>query len=122
MINSKASFERILREWGHNVHIQRRLSNNKYSERFERVTTRHVGQSGVSNSLSMDIYEEGLEAKHDIIYYFQANVNPKQGDRIYENYSSRNRNYSIFIIENATPIRGRLGKILFWTVGAKREK
>lgn len=122
MIDAKRAFLKILREWGHDVYIQRRLPDGKYSDRLERVTTRHVGQSGMVNAGSMDVHEEGLEAKFDAVYYFEDTVRPKQGDRIYEDYSSRRKDYTIFVIENATPMRGRLGKVVFWTVGAKREK
>lgn len=111
-----------MREWGHDVYLQRMLVNGNYSDKFEKVTTRHVGQSGVGNTLSLGIADEGLEVKFDSIYYFESNILPKQGDRIYEDYSTKNKNYTMFVVAAATPVRGRQGKILFWTVGANREK
>lgn len=122
MIDAKRAFRKVLREWGHDVYIQRRLSNGNYSDKFEKVTTRHVGQSGLTNTISMNVVEEGLEVKFDSIYYFEAEVLPKQGDRIYEDYSTKTKNYTMLVIAASTPIRGRQGKILFWTVGANRER
>jgi hypothetical protein len=122
MIDAKKALRKVMREWGHDVHIQRRLDNGNYSNKFERVTTRHVGQSGVSNMDSRSIKEEGIDIGFDSVYYFEAEVKPKEGDRIYENYSVKiKKNYTIFVIAAITPIRGRQGKILFWTVGANRE-
>jgi hypothetical protein len=123
MIDAKRSFKKILREWGHDVYIQRILPNGDYSTNFERVTTRQVGQSGVSSSLASQEQTEGLDIKYDAVYYFEDVVNPREGDRIYENYSvKKNKQFTIFTVDTATPIRGRLGKINFWTVGATRER
>lgn len=123
MINEFRSFRKILREWGHDVYIQRMLSNGNYSEKLEKVTTRQVGQSGLVNVNSMEQGDEGIVYSYDAVYYFEAKVNPKEGDRIYEDISSKNhRNYSIFIIQAASLNRGRQGKNVFWTVGVKREK
>lgn len=123
MINAKRSFRKILREWGHDVFIQRILPNGEYSTNFERVTTRQVGQSGVSSSLSSQETSEGLDIKYDAVYYFEDTVNPKEGDRIYENYSvKKNKEFTVFTIDTAVPIRGRLGEINFWTVGTTRER
>jgi len=123
MIDAKKSFKKILREWGHDVYIQRILPNGDYSTNFERVTTRQVGQSGVSSSLASQEQTEGLDIKYDAVYYFEDVVNPREGDRIYENYSvKKNKQFTIFTVDTATPIRGRLGKINFWTVGATRER
>lgn len=123
MIDAKRSFKKILREWGHDVYIQRILPNGDYSTNFERVTTRQVGQSGVSSSLASQEQAEGLDIKYDAVYYFEDVVNPREGDRIYENYSvKKNKQFTIFTVDTATPIRGRLGKINFWTVGATRER
>jgi len=52
MIDVKRSFKKVLREWGHDIYIQRILLNGNHSNKFERVTTRQVGQSGITNSLS----------------------------------------------------------------------
>jgi oxalate decarboxylase/phosphoglucose isomerase-like protein (cupin superfamily) len=123
MIDAKRSFRKILRDWGHDVHIQRILQNGNHSNSLERVTTRQVGQSGIANTLSTKEQADGLITKYDAVYYFEAEIYPKEGDRIYENYSMKNhKNYTMYRINAVSAVRGKLGKIVFWTVGASREK
>jgi hypothetical protein len=123
MIDVKRSIRKILREWGHDVYIQRILPNGNHSLKFERVTTRAVGQSGITNSTSTSSLDEGLLKKYDMVYYFESEVNPKEGDRVYENYSMKShKNYTMFRIEAVSATRGKFGKIVFWVVGASREK
>lgn len=123
MINEVRSFRKILREWGHDIFLQRILPNGNYSENLEKVTTRQVGQSGMINTDSMRQDDEGINVIYDAVYYFEAKVNPKEGDRIYEDISSKNhRNYSMYVIQAASLNRGRNGKNVFWSVGVKREK
>jgi hypothetical protein len=87
------------------------------------VTTRQVGQSGSANFNSTQEYEEGLLTGYDAVYYFEDTVYPKEGDRIYENYSAKTtRSYTMFRIDTLTAVRGRYGKINYWIVGATREK
>lgn len=123
MIDAARSFKKILREWGHDIYLQRILSNGNHSNKFELITTRQVGQSGITNAMSTQEEDEGLVTRYDDVYYFEASVNPKEGDRIYENFSIKtNRNYSMLRIDAATAVRGRFGKVVYWIVGASREK
>lgn len=123
MIDAKRAFNKILREWGHDVYIQRMLSNGNHSDKFERVTTRQVGQSGLLNANSTQEMPEGMDTSYDAVYYFDDTVSPKEGDRIYENYSAKiNRSYTMYRIDTVTAVRGRLGKIVFWVAGATRER
>jgi hypothetical protein len=123
MIDIKRSFKKILREWGHDVYIQRVLSNGNHANQFERVTTRQVGQSGISNANASQEFPEGLYTNYDAVYYFEDHVYPKEGDRIYENFSLKaSKNYSLFRMDAVTAVRGRQGKINYWVVGATREK
>lgn len=123
MIDAKKSFNRILRQWGHDVYVQRILPNGNHCDHFERVTTRQVGQSGMTNANSSTETQEGLLTNYDAVYYFEENIFPKEGDRIYENYSFKSsKNYTMFSIAAVTAVRGRFGKINYWTVGATREK
>ncbi len=123
MIDAKKSFRKILKEWGHDIYLQRILANGNHSNKLEKVTTRQVGQSGITNTLSTQEKDEGLVTKYDAVYYFEGEINPKEGDRIYEDYSMKaHKNYTMFRIEAVSAVRGRQGKIVFWTVGASREK
>lgn len=123
MINERKSIRKILRDWGHDVHIQRILPNGNHSDRFEKVTTRQVGQSGTSNALSTRDYDDGLFTRYDAVYYFEHDINPKEGDRIYEDYSTKpGKQKTIYRIEAVSATRGKMGKIAFWVVGVSREK
>jgi len=123
MIDAKKAFKKILREWGHDVYIQRILSNGNHSAEIERVTTRNIGQSGLANANSTQEMPEGLSTAYDAVYYFEDSINPKEGDRIYENYSAINkRAYTMYSIDTVTAVRGRLGKIVYWIAGATRER
>ena len=123
VIDAKRSFNKILREWGHDVYIQRILDNGNHFDQFEKVTTRQVGQSGTRNIQgSTEEYIEGIVINYDAVYYFESNINPKEGDRIYENYSMKSSlNYTRFKILAVTAVRGRLGKINYWVAGCERE-
>ena len=114
----------MLRKWGHDVLIQRRVDNDyNYSSVFERVTTRHTypANSDLVNLLketSEGILADGVE----MLYYFQANINPRTGDRIYEQIEGHPDGNIIYLIDYAIPMRGRFGKIEYWVVGATKEK
>lgn len=123
MIDAKRAFRKVMREWGHDIYFQRMLSNGNHSDQFERVTTRQVGQSGMTNANSTQEMPEGIVSNYDAVYYFEKHISPKEGDRIYENYSLKvNKNYTVFRIDTVSAIRGRLGEINYWVVGATREK
>jgi hypothetical protein len=123
MIDLKRTFRNTLKKWGHDVYIQRILPNGNHSDEFERVTTRSVLQSGLTNATATEEREEGFDIKFDAVYYFEESVNPKEGDRIYEDYSLKpDKNYTVYLVDTASPVRGRLGKINFWVAGATREK
>lgn len=123
MIDAKRAFRKVMREWGHDIYLQRMLANGNHSNQFERVTTRQVGQSGITNTNATQEMPEGIVSNYDAVYYFEEHISPKEGDRIYENYSLKvNKNYTIFKIDTVSAIRGRLGMINYWVVGATREK
>lgn len=123
MIDAKRSFKKILREWGHDIYFQRILANGNHSNQFERITTRQVGQSGSTNYQNTIESQEGIYTNYDAVYYFEDTVNPQEGDRIYENYSLKAaKNYTMFRIDAVSAVRGRMGKINYWVVGATREK
>lgn len=123
VIDARRSFKRILREWGHDIYLQRILKNGNHSDQFERVTTRQVVQSGVANSQSTVESQDGIYTSYDAVYYFEDTINPMEGDRIYENYSLKAaKNYTMFSIDAVSPVRGRMGKISYWVVGVTREK
>ena len=122
MIDPKKTFKKILREYGHDILFQRRISDDfLYSDNFERITTRHFYPSAEVLAQAQREDNEGINTNVDTIYYFEENVNPKQGDRIYEESASNVNDPNIFLIDFAAPVRGRMGKVVYWIAGASRE-
>lgn len=122
MINPKATFKKILKDWGHDILYQRRLSDDfTYSETLERITTRNQLPRSSALMLAAQEEKEGYVVNHDLIYFFESNVNPKSGDRIYEESYNSLEDAVIYLVDTAHPIRGRRGEINFWMVGATKE-
>jgi hypothetical protein len=119
MIDLERVFRRTLRQWGHDILLQRRINDDmKYSSKVEKVTTRRSAPSSGSQSNMMSEDPEGLTVNSEMIYYFESIVNPKSGDRIYENYPTGQQ---VFLIDESVPVRGRYGKIVYWVTGVTRE-
>lgn len=122
MINAKRTFQKLLREWGHDILLQRRLSDDfVYSDTLERYTTRSYVPRKSSLALSKEEMPEGIVVIEDIIYYFEDYVNPKSGDRIYEECFNNLDSAIIYLIDNTYPVRGRYGEVTYWIVGATKE-
>jgi hypothetical protein len=119
MIDIERVFRRTLRQWGHNILLQRRLNDDmKYSSKVEKITTRRSAPSSTLQSNTMNEDPEGLTVNSEMVYYFEANINPKSGDRIYENYPTGQQ---VFLIDEAVAVMGRYGKIAYWVTGVTRE-
>jgi hypothetical protein len=123
LIDPAKTFKHILRKFGHDVLIQRRLDDNfLYSEKFERVTTRHYFPSDEAMAQIQKEDLEGVNTGIDLVFYFESEVNPKQNDRIYEETPNAINGPNIYYIDFAAPVRGRMGKIVYWIAGATRER
>lgn len=123
MINPEKTFRKILREYGHDILLQRRISDDfLYSQTFERITTRHFFPSSEALAQAQKEDNEGVTTNIDLIFYFESEVNPKQGDRIYEESPSNINDANIYLIDFAAPVRGKFGKIVYWIAGASRER
>lgn len=124
----RAKVNNILARWGHDILLQRRLtatasgvygSDYTYAEKLERHTTRHR-LPGEGSGLTGVVQEqaEGIDAEVDLIYYFKWDVNPKSGDRIYDQNPTGVRRY---VIDWSQPMRYQNGRIEYWIVGASME-
>lgn len=125
--NVEQKFYSILRRYGHNVFLQRVLNTEKgneaprYSNKLEQWTTYSLmpgGSSGISHTAEEN--QEGLMYDVDMIFYFQAKVNPASGDRIYEEVDRLPNKEAVYSVDFAQPLRGVGGRIIYWTVGATR--
>lgn len=120
MIDLVKTFRATLKQWGHDILLQRRLNNDMlYSARMEKTTVRSYNAqlNNQTNALAENI--EGLTINSEMIYFFDSLANPKSGDRIYEEYPT---GVQIFLIDQCTPVKGRLGKTVYWVAGATRER
>jgi hypothetical protein len=122
--NLNRTFQNILKKWGHDVLLQRRLDNDfNYSSRFERVTTRHMYPA---NSELANLLKESTEGTFadgfELVYYFNNTINPRTGDRIYENIEGHPDGNIVYLIDSVLPMRGKYGKIDYWVAGVTREK
>jgi hypothetical protein len=122
MINAKKVFKKILREWGHDILLQRRLSDDfVYETDMQRYTTRSHLPKKFALATSQQEEAEGLIVNSDLLYYFESTVNPKPGDRIYEGSFNPLEPMMMYLIDDAYPVRGRLGEVMYWIVGATKE-
>jgi hypothetical protein len=120
MIDLVKTFRATLKQWGHDILLQRRLNEDMlYSARMEKTTVRSYNAqlNNQTNALAENI--EGLTINSEMIYFFDSLANPKSGDRIYEEYPT---GVQIFLIDQCTPVKGRLGKTVYWVAGATRER
>lgn len=123
MTNLNRTFKEVLRKWGHDILYQRKLDDRNYSSKFERITTRHMyPANSVLVNLTKEVSEGTIVDSAEMLYYFDCSVNPRQGDRIYENIKSHPQPDSVYRVDYAIPMRGKFGKIEYWVAGATREK
>ena len=116
----------ILRKYGNDILLQRRIekytsSEKKFSDTLERHTVRSMfpGSSLITNVAQEE--EEGVVHQADMVYYFRWDVNPSEGDRIYEDIETGTYNLRVFLIDYSIPNRGQGGKVQYWTAGVTRE-
>lgn len=126
----RAEFREILKNYGHNILLQRREDphatpgNPIYSNTLEQHTVRYTFNPSGSSSVLMGIRQEQSEGiAHDFekIYYFMHDVFPREGDRIYENLEGFPNELNTFLIDYAAPMRGANGRIEYWACSVLRE-
>jgi hypothetical protein len=129
MIDLRKVVDKIHRDWGHNILLQRSVlhqgegifglrANNGFSTTLEKytVTNRFPAKAGLADVVQEQL--EGKVASVDLIYYFRFSANPNKGDRIYEKDPN---GYTTYIVDWALPMRGVRGRIEYWIVGASIE-
>lgn len=126
MTSMRSDFEDILKTWGYNIFLQRRINPyNEETARFERVLEKHTVRSAYprKNSLQTTAEEavEGITHNFDLMFYFKHDAEPHRGDRIYEEYQGMPSDTARYLIDEALPLRAEKGQIAFWTVGATQE-
>ena len=125
-VDERAYFDRILRDWGHDVLLQRRDSQDDYSDKFERHTVRSSIATALTLFRGMEFPPEGETTDHGLIFYFRHNAKPRSGDRIYNTdlreADTEWNGWQIFEVTDVYPVRGRLGRIAYYAVRAERRR
>lgn len=120
----KLEFEKILKGYGHDVFLQRRTQETGatlvYSDKLEVHTTRYTLTNNRALTGTQQEQKEGLLNTSERVYYFKSDVNPCEGDRIYE--QDPRLGQTVWVIDQAYPFRGENGLFIYWSVGATRIK
>lgn len=122
-VDLRRVFESFLRKYGHDVILERHDSEDNIT-RYERHTTRHMypGSGGLAGINQEQI--EGITYDAEMLYYFKWNVNPREGEALFE----LDPRYKGFELNGATrwkfsfaiPMRGIGGRVEYWVVGVDR--
>lgn len=132
-IDLRATMQATLRRWGHDILLQRRVhpekfrgpfaleENEGYNERLERHTVRRRYARTARLPYNAVENDEGWTHDPTQIYYFKWDVNPGEGDRIYEHDEAVPNKYTTWLISEVFAERGLGGRVEFWTVGVLRE-
>lgn len=116
-LSPRGKMDQILKEWGHNVILQRRV-DDEFVNTLERHTVRHMYPANRGLPQVAEEEPEGIVHNADMIYYFRYDANPAEGDRIYEEDPNGK---TTWLIDYSLPMRGRGGQIVYWVAGVTRE-
>lgn len=120
----RSDFETIIKDWGHDVYLQRANLNEDnqliYSHNVEKHTTRFT--VGIHRNLPRAQEEamEGILNSTDRTYYFKHDVKPFEGDRIYDYLDRAPNDQEVYLINATVGLRGEDGQISFWVAGVTR--
>jgi len=117
-MSMKSEFEKIIRNYGHDIFLQRHTLDDKglpiYDTTFERHTIRHRLSSNRSLTGAQREMMEGVLNTSERIYYFRTDAIPSERDRIYEEDDTK------WSIDQVMPLRGENGIISYYVAGATR--
>lgn len=123
MARLRRVLDKVLRDWGHDVILQRASGDAwKWTAEYERHTVRSMYPSGrAALAHVQEERTEGLVHTVDMIYYFRRDACPREMDRIYEKDDRYPSGQTTWLIDYALPMRGKGGLVDYWMVGATRE-
>ncbi len=105
MTSKRLQFDAILKKWGYNVFLQRRMNpyeslNAEYEKKLEKHTVRSTYKT--KNSLVSVAQEEseGVTHNFDLTFYFRWDAEPRRGDRIYESALGLPQNTATYLIDD----------------------
>lgn len=117
----KDKFDYILKHYGHDVVLRKERDDEVL---WERHTTRNRYPAVRGVPQVRDEKVEGFIHLVDMIFYFRAEAQPREGDRIYEpdeRYDELENNFVQWVIDYAIPHRGRGGEVIYYTAGCTRD-
>lgn len=130
----RGTFSAVLRKWGHDIILQRKIrpaansgifgleQNHGFTEKLERHTVRRRYARTARLPYNYNENPEGWTHDPTQIYYFKWDVNPGEGDRIYEEDPSQPGGYTTWLISEIFGERGKGGRIEYWICGVLREQ
>jgi hypothetical protein len=140
-MDPRKDFEEILKTYGHDIYLQRKLEtveatgpyrDLKHRIVLEQHTVREMNYSSMSMADIVENRAEGVSGDFDRVYWFKWDVNPDEGDLIYdrvpETYIDAEGRKQIkpdvqrFTIKMTYPHRGLGGRIEFWACGAEKSE
>ena len=124
--NLRTTFDEIMKKYGHDILLQRRVNEYtaerpEFSSQLEMHTVRHMYPSNKGLPTIAGEQIEGIVHDSEMIYYMRYNVNPAQGDRIYENMDLYPNNLMLYVVDFTLPMRYIGGRVEYWVVGASQE-
>lgn len=141
MADLRKTFRWLQERYGFDVLLQRKdLSSPKegqyryqpnkgYRNELEKYTVRSSYPRQSRLTTSREEVTEGVVTYVDLLFYFQWDANPKEGDRIYVEDDrfkiQESKEYfgmEVYKVDYALANIGVGGRIEYWTVGATREE
>lgn len=128
MDQMRVDFENILKSYGHDILLQRRIQDSdldepEYQPTLERHTVRHMLPATRALPAVTQERITGLVHTSERVYYFKHDAYPYSGDRIYEYDEAATRVVrETWTIDEVTPMRGHGGKIVYWIAGVTQER
>jgi hypothetical protein len=121
-------FDMIIQQYGHDILLQKRVQDQdldcvQFESKMERHTVRHMLPATRGLPTFMQEKMEGIVSTSERLYFFRKGAYPYSGDRIYEYDDAETRvGQSTWIIDEAVPMRGTGGHVVYWIVGATQER
>lgn len=124
MNDMQAKMKAIILKYGHDIYLQRRSENTKGKPVYADDIEKHTVRFSIYNNRTLPNVQqeqlEGLVNTSSRVYYFLYEVNPYEGDRIYEDDPRNEKHQSVWQIDAAVPMRGIGGQIIYWVAGCSR--
>lgn len=124
MFDLREEFDRLLKQWGQNIYLQRlnkpftnqMTGTNLYTNKLEKHTVRTMNTltSGGLGRVQAE-EEEGVGYPTEMVFWFRWDVNPISGDRVYMDVPRYPKGQDpVYKLDYADAKYGAQGRIEFW--------